>query len=97
MIKETCACGATFEIATKWFNEANSAAIEWREKHQHEMPPAPVEKVLLGNGGTGGIYCGGCRQQLYLNMGGDLRHLVDASPACKGDDDGRTDRPAGAT
>jgi hypothetical protein len=37
MIKETCSCGATFEIAEKWASDENLAAREWREKHHHEV------------------------------------------------------------
>ena len=49
MIKETCSCGATFEIAEKWASDENLAAREWREKHHHEVKsayiPPPEERL----------------------------------------------------
>lgn len=49
MIKETCACGATFEMNDTRLRDGtgyrdtreSAAATEWRKDHKHETPTPP--------------------------------------------------------
>jgi hypothetical protein len=40
-VKETCACGATFDYVGSYTSDAQNAAAKFREGHRHESPPAP--------------------------------------------------------
>ena len=45
MIKETCSCGATFEINVSYANQEQTAVAAWRQDHRHSWGDM-VQKVM---------------------------------------------------